>query len=173
MSNMSCPFPVGINGLSSTGFMFSITKLPELTYFCQAAAVPAISLDAAEQGSPFVRIPVPGEILTYGELNIQFMIDEKMLNYKAVYNWMVGLAFPTDNDEYKQFISKQSTGSELIKSYSDGSLVILGSNFHPVQTFTFIDMFPTSLETLMFQSNSPDIQYLIGSANFRYTYMKM
>jgi len=36
----------------------------------------------------------------------------------------------------------------------------------------FIDMFPITIESLMFASTNTDVQYLVGQATFRYGYYK-
>jgi hypothetical protein len=77
--------PENINPLSPNGFMFSIARIPEVTYFCQEVNIPEVSLSTVEQGSPFVRIPLPGDTLDFGELNVQFLVDSQMSNYKAMF----------------------------------------------------------------------------------------
>jgi hypothetical protein len=62
----------------------------------------------------------------------------------------------------------QTAYSELAKNYSDATLQILDSNNNPVRTVTFQDIFPTSLETLTFASTNDGVNYLIGSATFKF-----
>lgn len=176
ITTLTCPIPDTVNPLSPNGFQFNITKLPELSYFCQQVNLPGITLGAYEQGTPFIMNPIPGETLNYDVLNVQFMVDERMSNFKAIYNWLTGLGFPENNQQYIDVISKDtnplSSSSELAKNYSDGVLQILDSNNRAAQTIQFVDMFPISLESLMFQSTNADVNYIIGSANFRYAYYK-
>jgi hypothetical protein len=105
---------------------------------------------------------------------VQFLVDENMENYKSIYNWIIALGFPNSYDQYTSFIDSDDRAliGELAKNYSDGTLSILGSNNSVSQTVQFIDMFPTSIESLTFQSTNQDVQYLIGSATFRYGYYK-
>lgn len=115
-----------------------------------------------------------GDTLEYGELNIQFMIDENMNNYKSVWNWMIGLGFPESWNQYTDYRSQSQFAdlSELKKNYSDGFLQILGNNNEVVQTIQFLDMFPVSLQSLTFQATNADVNYLIGNATFRYDIYK-
>lgn len=173
ITTLSCPVPANINPLSPNGFQFSIVKLPELSYFAQQVNLPPITLGAPEQNTPFVTVPVPGEMLTYEQLTVQFLVDEQMSNYKAIHDWMVGLGFPENYDQYANFVNQETSKvSELQKNYSDGTLQILGPNNKPIQTIQFIDLFPISLETLMFDSTTSDVQYLVGNVTFRYTLYK-
>ena len=176
ITTLTCPIPDTVNPLSPTGFQFSIRKLPELTYFAQQVNLPGLTLGMPEQNTPFSVAPIPGEMLTYDALTVQFMVDESMRNYKAIHNWLVGLGFPEDNEQYKDIISAQSdpltSSSETMKNYSDATLEILGSNNTSIQTIQFVDLFPISLDSLIFQSNDSDVTYIIGNANFRYSYYK-
>lgn len=174
---LSCPVPTNINPLSPNGFRFSIQKLPELTYFAQEVNLPGISFGEAILANPLAPVPIPGDQITYEQLNVRFLIDENMANFKAIHDWMRGLGFPESHTEYSTFQADDSKMPgqdpnlipELTKNYSDGTLQILGSNNQPVRTIAFVDLFPTILSTIQFQSTSGDVQYLIGDATFRYT----
>ena len=176
MATLTCPDPSNINPLSPTGFMLSIQKLPEVSFFSQEVTLPEITLPPIDMNTPLSRISITGEILTYGDLTINFLIDEEMKNYTAIFNWLKGLGFPKDHTQYTDFIDQQKSASnsygksENLVSYSDGTLSILGSNNIPVKAFTFVDLHPTSLSSLQFVANATDVNYLIGTASFRYTY---
>lgn len=154
--------------------MFSVTKLPQVDFFCQQVNLPGITLGAPEFGNPFNVAPIPGETLTYDTLEVQFLVDESMQNYRAIYNWVVALGFPETYTQYLNFVSSNelTQTSELAKNYSDATLTILGSNNNPVQTIQFHDAFPVSVTSLTFQSTNQDVNYLVGSATFRYGYYK-
>lgn len=171
---LSCPVPDNISPLSPNGFMFNIQKLPEINFFCQQVNLPGITLGVPEFGNPFNTAPIPGETLTYDTLNVQFLVDDSLANYKSIYNWIVALGFPESYQQYLNFIDNQDflKTSELAKNFSDSSLVILGANNQPVQTISFHDMFPIALDSLMFQSTNQDVTYLVGNATFRYAYYK-
>lgn len=173
-TNLSCPVPSNITPLSPNGFMFSIQKLPALNFFCQQVNLPGITLGAPEMPNPFSNIPIPGEQVAYDQLTVQFLVDENMNNYKAVYNWIVGLGFPQNYDQYINFIKDDDRNiiGELAKNYSDGTLQILGSNNKVAQEVQFYDLFPVNIDSLVFQSTNQDVQYLVGNATFRYNYYK-
>jgi hypothetical protein len=97
-----------------------------------------------------------------------------MTNYKAIYNWIVALGFPTNYSEYITFINDDDRGitSELAKNFSDATLQILGPNNQAIQTVQFVDLFPVAIDSLMFQSTNQDVNYLVGNATFRYSYYK-
>lgn len=183
MTSALCPVPNNINPLSPTGFQLTISKLPEVSYFCQIATIPEVTLEDLDVATPLAINKVPGELLRFGDLTINFVVDEKMNNYAAIWNWLIGLGFPQDWSQYRALINTSQTstnGSDMANkltkqfgtmmgNYSDGSLQILGANNNPVRTINFIDLHPISLGSLEFQSNVDDIQYLTGTATFGYT----
>ena len=171
---LTCPLPENINPLSPNGYMFTLQRLPELSYFCQEVSLPAITLPEATQLSPFTKIPISGDQIDFDTLRVQFLVDDKMANYRAIHDWIVGLGFPENNSQYTQTIEGSTMPglSEVAKSVSDATLIILGNNNKPIQAIQFADCVPESLESITFTSNTQDVQYLVGSASFRYSYYK-
>jgi len=170
---MTISIPAGLNPLSPNGFNFSISKVPDVTFFCQQASLPGITLGDPSFSTPFSTQPLPGDTLSYEPLTVQFIIDENMLNYNIIYNWIVALGFPESYQQYTTLLAGDTVQyGELAKNYSDGVLQILDSNNNPIRSVTFYDLFPTSLETLTFASTNTDVSYLIGSATFKFGHYK-
>ena len=171
-NTLSCPIPADINPLSPNGFKFTIDKLPEIQFFCQEANIPGIMIGDPMLANPFRGVPIPGDHLTYDTLNIKFLVDSSMENYIAVYNWIVALGFPQDYQQYINFISTQQFAgmSELAKSSGTGTLAILNNTNTTVRTLTFNDLLPVSIGSLTFASTNSDVQYLVGNAEFRFSY---
>lgn len=169
---LTCPVPENINPLSPNGFMFSIARIPEITYFCQEVNLPSVNLPTVEQSSPFSRIPLPGDTLDFGELTVQFLIDSSMTNYKALFNWIRGLGFPESNQQYTEQTNSRYQLSENAAAMSDATLVILNNKSVSTESVLFKDCVITGLNSLSFTSTSSDVQYLVGNATFRYTYFK-
>jgi len=171
---LSCPLPQNINPLSPNGFNFTVLKLPSITFFCQQANLPGLTFGEPAFANPFASVPLPGDHITYDTLNVNFLIDETMTNYKAIWNWIIALGFPQSYDQYVSFVNSDQSGvlNELAKNYSDATLEILGSSNKAVATVQFVDVFPVSLDSIMFQSTNQDVPYLVGTATFRYSYYK-
>lgn len=165
--------PSNINPLQNNGFLFSIRKLPDLTFFCQDVTLPDIQAPPAEIETPLVLTPLPGDKISFGDLSIQFLINENMTNYIAIHNWMIGLGFPQSHQQYQNFINVNTTSlntTPLLSSYSDGTLQVLGSNNIMIQTITFVDLLPVGLSSLSLRSTDDTTSFLVGSATFRYSY---
>lgn len=173
MPILSCPVPDNINALTTNGFLFSIQKYPELTYFIQNASLPDISLGSSLQSSSVHDLKLPGETMEFGTLNIDFVVDSQMKNYMAIYEWMAGLGFPKGNDQYTKFINEtrnNNSYSERSKQVSDAHLSILDANNKEVKRFMFYDVFPTSMSALSFQSVNTDVNYIVANLTLEYSF---
>ena len=157
------------NFLAPVGFKFTLAKYPKVDFFSNSARIPEISLGTAVQASYLKDIDIPGEKLTYGDLNIRFLVDENMQNYMAMHNWLKGIGFPETPQQFKD----QTTDSDGLRDekevFSDGSLHILNSNFQDVAIVKFNDLFPVALTSLEFDATETDINYFTAEATMRYT----
>lgn len=158
------------NFLSPVGFNFTLTRDPKISFFSVSARIPEINLGLAVQPSYLKDLDVPGEKLTYGDLTLKFLVDENMQNYMSLHNWLTGLGFPESTSQYGSVITSKDNGTKETKnSFSDGSLVILNSNYNSIAQVRFKDLFPFSLSSLEFSTDSSDIVYLTAEASFKYT----
>ena len=98
-ASFSANNPGELDYMRPNAFKFMIHNLPNVSYFCQAANIPEINLPPADQATPLVDIPHPGDKLQFGSLMIRFLIQENMLNYKELYDWLIGLGFPEDRKQ--------------------------------------------------------------------------
>jgi hypothetical protein len=170
---MATPFDKQIsnrNFLSPIGFQFTLAKEPKVPFFCNSARIPEITFLPLEQPSYLKNINIPATKLQYGDLNLRFLVDEDMTNYLAVYKWMIGLGFPESTEQFADFTRSEREGEiDYLDQYSDGSLNILNSNYNPVVTVKFKDLFPISLSSVEFNTTDTDINYFTAEAVFTYT----
>lgn len=123
--------------------------------------------------NPMIVVPLPGEQMTFEPLTLDFLVDERMENYRAIYDWITGLGFPENHSQYTTWNSTDPlSGSELKKNASDATLSILDGSNNVIQNIQFYDCWPETLGSLTFLSSSQDVQYLVGSVTFRYTSYK-
>ena len=95
--------PEKLDYASPTQFKFGIHQLPKVEFFTVSANVPGISAGVVTRATPFKDIPLVGEKLTYENLSITFQIDEYLENYISLHNWMKGIGFPTDRQEFRTY----------------------------------------------------------------------
>ena len=180
--------PTKLDYASPTQFKFTIIKLPKVEYFCTTANVPGVTMGSSAQATPFKDVPIPGDKLEYDTLNIQFLVDENLENYREIHGWMTGLGFPKD---HSQFRSLQAAGSDryptttredlskeigdVVKQtsddgglYSDATLFILTSKNNSNIEVRFRDIYPISLSGLDYNQQATDVNYLTASVTFQY-----
>ena len=157
------------NFLSGIGFKFNLGKYPKVDFFCNTARIPEITLATVTQASYLKDIEIPGEKITYGDLTIQFLVDENMENYKIIYDWITGLGFPETAQQFKDQTTDDDGQREMMEQFADGTLRILNSNFNEIAKVKFLDLFPVSLTSLDFDATSTDVNYFTASATFKYT----
>ena len=179
--------PTKIDYASPTQFKFNIIKLPKVEYFCTAVNIPGITLGSVTQLTPLRDIPLPGENLSYADLTMTFMVDENLINYQEIHNWLTGLGFPKEHKQYQDLsnsgsdrfpTSRGGVNTEIGKvkyaapsaggTYSDATLTILTNKNNPVSEVRFSDMFPVSLSGLNYNQQATDVQYLTAEVSFKY-----
>ena len=155
------------NFLSPAGFKFSLAKAPKVDFFSQSVSIPNIELGVAVQTTYLRDIPVPGDKLVYGDLDIEFFIDENLENYLQIERWMRSLGYPESLGETVSLDPQKD--SLLDGARSDGTLLAYNSSFNPIAKILFKDMFPTSLTPVPFTADVTDINYIMATATFKYT----
>ena len=180
MTDSVSPFDKQIanrNYMSPLGFKLILTKTPKVDFLCQSANIPQISMGTAIQPSYLKDIPVPGDKVLYDDLNVRFLVDEKMENYLAIHKWITGLGYPESIGQYRQLKKDDNRtdslvadkGDPLYFQYSDATLQVLNSNYKPSVLINFKDAFPVSLSTLDFDVTTRDYNYFTAEVTFKYT----
>ena len=157
------------NFLSSVGFKFTLAKYPKVDFYSNSARIPEIQLGLIQQPTYLKDIDVPGEKLTYGDLNLRFLVDENMENYMAIHNWLTGLGFPETPDQFRKQLLDDEGQKDYAEQWSDGNLSILNSNFRTTANVKFKDLFPISLSSLDFDATLSDVEYFTAEVFFKYT----
>ena len=177
--------PTKLDYASPTQFKFSINQLPKVEYFTVSANIPDLTLADVVIPTPFKPIPVLGQNLTYGNLNITFIVDEFLENYRELHEWLTGIGFPKDRKQFSEFRSNtanRGTASptpvadvgKVGKSipdasmFSDATLTILSNKNNPIVEVRFANMYPVSLGALEFTQQAGDVEYLTVQADFTY-----
>ena len=164
--------PSNVNFLSPLKFTFQMKKLPNVNVFVQQCMLPNIALGRFDIPTPFVKLPMAGDHLEFGEFQLTFRVDEDMKNYKEIYNWMMALGFPDKFDQYKSLADKDTrlfrgaTGADSL--VSDATLIIHNSNVNSNQQITFLNMYPTTIQDILFDFRQTDVEYVECLCTFAY-----
>jgi hypothetical protein len=150
------------NFLSPLEFVVFVKRLPNVQFFTQSVNIPSFSMQLIEQPNPFKPTPVPGDRVVYGDLQISFIVDESMNNYIEVYNWMKGLTFPNEFNQYKNLDDSE------YGIYTDISIVVMNSHKNPNIEFLFKDCFPVSLSDMTLDTTQSDLIYPQATVTFAF-----
>ena len=160
------------NFLSPNGFRFALRRSPQAAFFCNQANIPDMTLGVAEQATYLKNIPVPGDKIQFGDLNLRFLVDEDLGNYMEIQRWIRGLGYPESLNEFElleaqaEVFGRYSNDQDNI--YSDGTLSVLSSNLVPKFQILFTNLFPYSLSTMTFDATQTDQEYFTADVSFKY-----
>ena len=170
--------PTELDYADPSKFKFSINKLPLVEYFTTSCNLPGINLGEAIFPTPLKQIPVMGDELTFENLEISFIVDEKLQNYIEVHNWMIGIGFPQGRTQYANLRDEggqvsPSTGKQAGQEgiggmFSDATLTITSAKNNPVVEARFQDVYPVALSALAYDQQVGDINHLTATVTFSY-----
>ena len=187
-SNIIDRTPSKFDYASPIQFRFKITKLPLVEFTIQSANIPAITLGETSIETPLKDIPIPGDKVSYSSLDVSFLVDENLNNYKEIHDWITGLGFPQDHKQFKNLLgtgsdrfpgttsSTVATGTSIPQPatdggiYSDATLTVLNNKNIAKTEIRFQNVYPTSLGGLSYSITASDVDYLTVNASFSYMY---
>ena len=167
-------------------FRFKITKLPKVEFFVQTANIPSVTLDEVQQPTRLKPIALPGSTLSFGNLELSFLVDENLDNYKELHDWLIGLGTPESDSQFSGLLSSGSdrfagstassaaTGSGTAAPlnegaiYSDATLTVLNNKNIAKTEIRFKNVYPVSLGGLSYDIKANDVNYIQVSAIFSY-----
>mgnify|MGYP003113747182 FL=1 len=158
------------NFLNTNYFKLVFGRLPTMTYMCQSVSMPSFSLGSVEVPNTLGVVPhLAGSRYTFGDLSVQFLIDEKMDNWVEMFNWMVSIA------NYESDLPKRKGGEYIDPRdhHSDARILVTNSAFQPKKEIIFQDVLPISLGGWEFNSVDSDSTPVLGSATFTFTSMRV
>ena len=182
--------PTELDYASPTQFRMLINQLPKVEFFITAANVPGINLGEAIFPTPLKQIPMQGDEITFENLSISFLVDEKLQNYKELHDWLIGIGFPQSRQQFSDFRSSTANRSTATRGvstdigdvkpatpispmFSDATLTILSNKNNPVVEIRFEELSPVALGALNFDQEATDVQYLKTTADFNYKYYQI
>lgn len=160
------------NYLQPTSFKLVIDRrnYPNLEFFCQNVTHPGMLMSSVEV--PFRRVagvPVPGDTLTFNELNTNIILDENLTSYNEMFSWIRRLLQTNMGKGGRGNIQSDVDAP----TYSDITLSILSSHNNLTKQVRYIDCIPTSLGDIQFQSTSGGSDFITFNASFRFNYFEL
>lgn len=120
--------------------------------------LPDVSVEEAPLNFKQINVGRAGDKINFGTFEISYLIDEDLLNYKEIFDWMKSLVE-----------TKHSTATSS-DHYRDMTLTVMNSANNVTKQIKFVDAYPTSLSSIPFDITTTDVEYLTAVASFRYSY---
>lgn len=115
--------------------VLEILDKPEITFFITSFNIPGISLGTRPLANPFKEHQEPGNLLTYEELQLTFLVDENFKSWNEIHQWIKegsnGYTFSTQNITRK-----------------NANIIITTNNMNPAYRIGIKNMFPISVASI-------------------------
>ena len=166
--------------LNKNNFRLLIDKVPTVEYYVQSVNIPGLSftetISAAGVG---LDAFFPGDKVSFETLDISFIVDEDLENFKEIYDWMDAIVPVSDPAAYEAYVGSVKTGSGTysavdndLNQYSDVTLVLNTNKNIPNRFLRFHDAFPISLSGIELQSGA-EAEPVTCNVSFRFTYYEV
>ena len=157
--------------LQPTKFLLTFDRIPNVTYFCQEANIPGVTIPAIIVPTPMLDYHVTGNKMTFSTFNIKFMIDSRAEDWKSIYNWILSLASPHGFEERNQLTALQNQYKNTdFKGYSDAVLTALSNLNNPIFRVHLVGLFPISLSDIQFDTTLSADHIMTADASFSVKY---
>lgn len=157
------------NLLQPTGLKLVIDRknYPNLEFFVQSVDHSSVTIAAAEASYPRIgSVPQIGDKLEFGEVTFNLILDEDLMSYTEMFNWMKRLV----QENYKPQTTK-NFGEPA--SETDIALLILNSSNVQQKKFIYRNAFPTNLANITLDASTSDPTPIVVPVSFRYTYFDL
>lgn len=159
------------NYLYPTSFKFTLARLPSVTFHCQSANIPGLSIGIVTSNNPRAgrTLKIPSQNLQFEDLQVTFLVDENMTNWLELYNWMQALRVVDDWNTVRPFtvdIKSGTTEAQL----DTGTISILSSANNVVKVFRFHNIFPSELTAISLSASSAATEPITATATFAFEY---
>jgi hypothetical protein len=154
-------------------FKLIFNRFPNVEFWSYSVNVPGVTLGEVIQPTPLLDLKIPGDKLTYDQLILNFIVQENLANYIEIYNWLFSIGHPEDLSSYRRVAKENPSRSIRSNIYSDATLMILTNKYNPVVKVNFIDVYPTALSPLTYDSSITDVTPITTDATFNYSYYKL
>lgn len=166
MATYSTP-PLSRSFLSTNKFDFTLDRVENFAFNVQSVNLPSISLSSTLVETPAVRIPVPGNQISFSPFSMTFIVDEDMQSWYELYNWMIQLGNPESTDKLGNLTRRIGFTNSIT---STAALFIKTNSNNIKWKIDFYDVFPLDLGEIQFNTNDSSQEFATCSATFGYSY---
>lgn len=164
---MTCDLSVNIDIATPANFRIVFPKLPQQTTLAAnnelilniyGIVLPGLSLNNEDIHWQGAKRSIAQNQIIFDQMQTQFLIDSKFLNWQLLYEWMT---YISDN--------KDKMGEEYHKYAVDTSLSITDNFQNEILRIVFHGMWPLNLQEVSFSMREGEV-FVEGGATFIYDY---
>lgn len=148
------PANQNMNFLTTNRATLQIKGLEDFEFAVTGFTLPSLELPVSPVETMFLTGREAGDKPIYGDVEVEFIIDEDMKNWITVYEWFQGLIF-----------QRTSTPRN-----SDGAIIIYSSHNNPIIKIKLYEMIPSYLSAIRFSEDIPVTTPLKAEAHFSILY---
>lgn len=163
--------PTSVSLLQPSKYTLTFGRLPSVQYFCQKVNIPGFHYPNVLQPTPFIDRRIPGNKITYANLEIEWILEETLQSWLEIYAWGRGLADTTSFKNYQNLDKQSSTLTAVpYPQYSDAILTVNSTQNNPKLMIRFRDCFPIELSSINMDTTTTDDSPITVNATFAYFY---
>lgn len=176
--------PDNIDFARPTQFRFDLLKIPNTQYHITEANLPGIAFGGdAIMNTRYTSMPFMGDTLDFSPMELTFIVQENLQNWREIYDWMIGIGFPKSPQQFEDAVNEATSESYKEPTHgktvnpnvltSDATLTVLTNKNNPVIQVDFKNMYPTSLSGLSFNTQDTDATPLTATITMNYDFYEI
>lgn len=152
--------------LNKGNFRLLIDRIPNVEYYVKSVNLPGVTFTEAIASTGIgVDAFFPGDKVEFDKLDVTFLVDEDLENFKEIFDWMDSIV------PFRNPVKYTSTG-EPLNQYTDITLAVTTNKNVPNKFFKFRNCIPTSLDGIEFESGG-DNETITSKVSFRFDYYEI
>lgn len=151
---------MSVNYLTSTRATLFIGKDEDaVAYSCTEFNLPGISIGSIEVPTRFNPGKELDDRVSFEDLEVTFIVDEDLTNWKNIFDWMVSQGMPVGHHQYRKEKRKQ-----------DGSVQFYTSHNNIYASAKLYELMPVFLSGIVFTEGESETVVKTATARFTILY---
>ena len=161
-------YNINENYLEPTGFKLVLDRqfYPKTEYFVTSIAHPDVALPGVEVPFKSIATHQPGDRLVFGELIVNVVLDENLVNYTEMYDILKETVQVSEINRFTRDVTQKPLDMDL-------KLYTLTSKNNANKEITYYDARLTSIGGMELESTRADIQYITVPLSFEFNYFEI
>jgi hypothetical protein len=154
--------PDNLNYLQGNSFRVLFQRSPNTAFHLQSVNLPGVSISTGDNSTPGLQWDIVGNQLSFDAIDLEFIVDEDLANWLEIYDWLHEMSDPNLG---------KSTGT-LQEQLTEMQLFIYTNSNNPSKLFTFHNVYPVSISSINFTTQSTG-EPILATVSCNYTTYEM